>query len=136
MTGAPATRAWTTDERAALEAAALIRLAVARAGGALRPGVTVGHVRVGDDEFVRSLNGTNGAWYRAAIATGRGRIEVGALTIEVALVADAEHAAAVDAALRSRYGDDSGVRRMTAPLAREATLRIEPLRHPGNITDR
>lgn len=33
----------------------------------------------------------------------------------------------MDAALRARYGNDSGVRQMTSPTAREATLRVVPL---------
>lgn len=123
----PETRPWSAAELDRLDRAALIRVAPARTDGTLRPFVTIGHVRLGQDELVRSLNGPDGTWYRAAVASGRGVIEVDGHRVPVAFVPDGGRAADVDRALRSRYGDDSGVRRMTSAPAREATLRVVPL---------
>jgi hypothetical protein len=121
------TRAWTEAELAELDRASLIRVAGARADGTLRSFALVGHVRLGQDELVRSLNGTQGTWYRGALGSGRGEIDVDGRRIAVAFIADAGRESDTDQALRARYGDDSGVRRMTRSPAREATLRVVPL---------
>lgn len=121
------TRPWTEDELALLDGAELIRVAGTRDDGTPRPFVTIGHVRLGQDELVRSLNGPAGAWYQAVVRTGRGEIEFGGQRLAVAFLPDGGREADVDQALRARYGDDSGVRRMTRSPAREATLRVVPL---------
>jgi hypothetical protein len=122
----PHTRGWTSAELADLDRAPLIRVAGVRGDGTLRKFVLIGHVRIGDEVFIRSLNGTGGAWYRGVTRTGRGEIDVDGRRIRVAFVRDTGRADEVDRALRSRYGDDSGVRQMTSPPAREATLRVLP----------
>ena len=127
MTEPLRTREWTAAELASLDHAPLIRVAAARSDGTLRPFVMIGHVRVGQDELVRSLNGVNGSWYQRATHAGRGEIDVGGRRISVAFVRDVGRETEVDQALRVRYGRDSGVRRMTGPAAREATLRVVPL---------
>lgn len=122
-----AIRAWTPEEWDLLERTALIRVAGERRDGSLRPLALVGHVRVGEDVLIRSLNGPDGAWYRGAVATGRGVIEVAGARIRVAFHADRGREDDVDDALRARYGTDSGVRQMTRSPARDATLRVLPL---------
>ena len=124
---APELRAWTAAERELLDRAPLIRVAGVRDDATLRPFVLIGHVRVGPDELVRSLNGTGGTWYRGAVRTGRGEIDVDGRRIRVAFLPDTGREDEVDRALHARYGNDSGVRRMTSPRAREATLRVVPL---------
>ncbi|CAL9324107.1 DUF2255 family protein [Streptomyces sp. SudanB66_2053] len=121
------TRIWTAAERAALDSTPLIRVAGARPDGTLRSFVLIGHVRVGDDELIRSLNGTGGSWYRGATRTGQGEIDVDGRRIRVAFLVDTGREEEVDQALQARYGNDSGVRRMTKPKAQEATLRVVPL---------
>ncbi|MFI9486612.1 DUF2255 family protein [Promicromonospora sp. NPDC052451] len=121
------TRPWTEAELALLDRAELIRVAGARDDGTLRPFVTIGHVRLGRDELVRSLHGPGGAWYRAATRSGHGQVDVAGQRIAVAFLPDVGRAAEVDRALRARYGNDSGVRRMTSDPARTATLRMVPL---------
>ncbi|MFJ3407044.1 DUF2255 family protein [Promicromonospora sp. NPDC090134] len=121
------TRQWTEDELSLLARTELIRVAGARDDGTLRSFVLVGHVRLGQDELVRSLNGPDGAWYRGAVRSGHGEIDVDGRRIAVAFVRDLGRAAEVDQALHDRYGHDSGVRRMTRSPARDATLRVIPL---------
>jgi hypothetical protein len=121
------TRPWTEEELARFDRTALIRVAGARADGTLRTPVPIGHVRVGQDELIRSLNGARGLWYQGAVRSGHGVIDVDGQRIAVAFVPDVGREAEVDQALRDRYGDDSGVRRMTRSPAREATLRVVPL---------
>ncbi len=74
----PQTRPWAMAELAELDRTPLIRVAGARADGTLRAFVLIGHVRLGQDELIRSLNGTQGVWYRGAVGSGWGEIEVGA----------------------------------------------------------
>ncbi|MFC8798066.1 DUF2255 family protein [Promicromonospora sp. NPDC057138] len=120
-------RPWTDDELAQLDRTALIRVAGARADGTPRPSVLVGHVRVGQDELIRSLNGPDGAWYQGAVRSGHGVVEVDGRRFAVAFIPDLGREAEVDQAFRARYGDDSGVRQMTRSPARDATLRVVPL---------
>jgi hypothetical protein len=121
------TRDWSAAELARLDRTLLIRVAGARPDGTLRPFVLIGHIRLGQDELIRSLNGPSGAWYRRALRTGHGAIEVDGHQLEVAFMRDSGREAEFDRALRARYGNDSGVRQMTSAAAREATLRILPL---------
>lgn len=121
------TRPWAEAELALLDRTELIRVAGARDDGTLRSFALVGHVRLGQDVLVRSLNGPDGAWYRGAVRNGRGEIDVAGQRFAVAFLPDVGREADVDQALRDRYGDDSGVRRMTRSPARDATLRIVPL---------
>ncbi|MFC5162930.1 DUF2255 family protein [Nonomuraea angiospora] len=104
-----------------------MRVAGARPDGTLRPLVLVGHVRLGQDELIRSLHGTHGAWHQGAVRSGQGEIDVDGRRFAVAFIPGRGREAAVDQALRSRYGNDSGVCRMTRSPAREATLRVVPL---------
>jgi len=129
MSGDPRqTRPWTQAERSLLDRTDLIRVAGTREDGTLRAFVLIGHVRLGQDELVRSLHGPDGAWYRAATRSGHGEIDVDGQRIAVAFIPEIGREAEVDQALRARYGDDSGVRRMTRSPARDATLQVVPLR--------
>lgn len=123
----PQTRPWATAELTELDRVPLIRVAGARADGTLRTFVLIEHVRLGRDELIRSLNGTQGAWYRGVVGSGWGEIDVDGKRIRVAFFIDSGREGEVDRALRARYGNDSGVRQMTSSPAREATLRVVPL---------
>lgn len=120
-------RAWTSPETTLLDREPLIGVAAVRPDGSPSPFVTIGHVRVDGDETVRSLRGAEGAWYRAALRTRRGWIEIGDHRIAVAFISYTGAADAVDTALHERYGHDSGVRQMTRSPARDATLVLRPL---------
>lgn len=120
-------RTWEPAERRALDRSPLIRIAASRTDGSVGRFATIGHVRVGDAELVRSLRGLDGAWYRGALRTGRAEIDVGGLRIGVAVTPASEPPGDVDAAFRARYGEDASVRAMTRPPARESTLLLRPL---------
>jgi hypothetical protein len=127
MTDDPTLRGWSPDELALLDRTPLIRVAAERTDGTLAPFVLVGHVRLGAEEFVRSLNGTAGTWYRRAMTSGRGVIDVDGRRFPVLLEASTGRDAEFDEALRRRYGDDSGTRRMTRSPARDATVQLLPV---------
>jgi hypothetical protein len=56
--------AWTSDELTKIEAADELEIASLRRDGTLRNPVTIWVVRLGDDLYVRSVNGRTGAWFR------------------------------------------------------------------------
>ena len=99
-----------------------------------RPGSTIGFVtmwvvRVGDDLYVRSAGGPDRAWYRRAIASGRGTIRAGGVERDVTFAnvetADGE---AIDAAYHAkydRYGPEI-VGSVVGPAAHGVTIRLVP----------
>ena len=123
------TPAWTTDELATLGSADEVQLAVRRGDGRLRRPVTIWIVRVGDDLFVRSLNGPSAVWYRSVREQRAGHLEAAGISRDVALEpAGSARTDQIDAAYRSKYGHHpvSYVNAVIAPPAREAALRLLP----------
>ena len=55
---------WTSDELNKISVAEELRIASLREDGTLRNPVTIWMVRVGDDIYVRSVNGHTSAWFR------------------------------------------------------------------------
>jgi hypothetical protein len=78
--------------------------------------------------FIRSTNGRTAAWFRAAIASGRGAIRSGAQTFDVAFTQAAESdLAAVHAAYRRKYGRYASiVDHLEEAGPRSATLEVRP----------
>ncbi len=78
--------------------------------------------------FIRSTNGRTAAWFRAAIASGRGVVRAGGRPFDVAFTEAAEaDLAAVDAAYRGKYGRYASIvdhLQETGPRA--ATLEVHP----------
>ena len=65
---------WTSDELASIAGAEEVRIAADRPDGTLRNPVVVWLVHVGDDVYVRSVNGGNAAWFRGVQARHAGRL--------------------------------------------------------------
>ena len=68
---------WDPEELERIASADELEVAPARHNGTLRPGTPIWVVRVGDDLYVRSWRGSDGAWFRAARARGHGHISAG-----------------------------------------------------------
>ncbi|MDL9977958.1 DUF2255 family protein [Microbacterium sp. ASV49] len=117
---------WTAAELDAVGRAGELRVGGVRDDGTLRPLVIVWQVRVGDDLYLRSVRGPEGAWYRGVLRHLRGRIQSGGVTKDVRFARDTEHDDEVDAAYRAKYGTGSAVRSITSDLARQTTLRVTP----------
>ena len=122
--------AWSPDELAAFEAADEVRLAVRRTDGTLRRPVTIWLVRVGDDLFVRSVNGSSATWYRPVQARHEGHLEAGGTGgRDVALeLAGPGLDDQIDAAYQAKYRSypDTYVNAIIAGAARETSLRLLP----------
>ncbi|MDL4770804.1 DUF2255 family protein [Actinomadura xylanilytica] len=123
---------WTSDELARIENTDELEIAPMLDDGSLRHPTTIWVVRAGDDLYVRSANGTDGAWYRGAQERHEGRIEAGGVGKEVTFVnadGDADLNDRLDAEYRAKYRgyDPRYVDPMTTPETRAATLRLVPL---------
>src|SRR5579871_1279051 len=119
---------WTTEELGKIDVADELEVAARRADGTLRPYVTIWVVRVGDDLYVRSYRGREGAWFRSVLRRPEGHIRAGGVDRDVAF-AEAGDAGqeAIDQAYRAKYAGryaSSIVDPMVSPGAAAATLRL------------
>ena len=125
---------WTTDQLDRIGDAQELRIAGRRRDGSLRKPVIVWMVRVGDDLYTRSVNGSDAAWFCATRVRHEGHISAGGVEVDVDFhdVDGDENAIhdAVDAAYRVKYRQyPSPVVAITSPAARATTLKFVP--HAG-----
>src|SRR6185437_2679849 len=78
--------AWMNDELSTIGAAEELEIASLRSDGTLRKPVTIWVVRVGDDLYVRSVNGRSGSWFCGAQDRHVGRIETGGIQKDATFV--------------------------------------------------
>lgn len=117
---------WTTEELERIGSAGELRIAGRRADGSLRKLVIIWQVRVGDDIYVRSVNGPTAAWYRGTQELGEGHIESAGVSKDVAFTRDDSKDADIDAAYQGKYGSGSSVQSITSATATSTTLRVDP----------
>ena len=114
---------WTTGNADELQLASL------RSVATLQGPVTMWVVRHGNDLFVRSMNGPEGVWYRAAQMRHQGNIRAGGVQKEVTFAdASRDLSDQIDAAYRNkyrRYGANY-VDSIVSPEARRATIKLVP----------
>ena len=124
--------AWSQDDLDRLGAAGEVEVSSVRRDGSLSRTRTVWIVRVGDQLYLRSVNGPDGAWYRLTRASRQGRIEARGVVRDVTWVdVDAAGQPDVDPAVDAEYarkyqGATSAIAHITSPLARATTMRAEP----------
>jgi hypothetical protein len=120
--------AWTADELGRIGAAEELEIATRRVDGTLRRPVIIWVVRLGDDLFVRAVNGRNATWFRGAQDRHEARIEAGGVARDVRLVETDEVGDELDAAYRAKYRRyaRSIVESTATPRARAATLQLVP----------
>lgn len=120
---------WTSDELNKIEEAEELRIATLRRDGTLRRPVIIWVVRVGDDIYVRCVNGRVGSWFRGVLTRHEGRIWAGGVEKDVVLVEehDAEINARIDEAYLSKYRRyPQYVAPMVIPKACAATIKLVP----------
>ena len=75
--------AWTSRELDRLAAAEQLEITTARGDGSLRAWVPIWGVRVGDELYVRSYRGSEGAWHRHATRQAAARIRAAGIERDV-----------------------------------------------------
>lgn len=129
-----AVETWSDHELDLVDGTDEVDVATQRVDGSLRSTRIVWIVRHSDALYVRSVNGTDAAWYRGVQTRHAGRLTAGGLGRDVTFVETGDHAGddtglddALDAAYRTKYGrSSSAVARITADVARATTLRVDP----------
>ncbi len=120
---------WTNDELGKIGAAEELEVASLRGDGTLRKPVTIWVVRVGDDLYVRSVNGRTATWFRGAEDRHEGRIRAGGVEKDVTFVdAGDDITDEIDAAYRAKYRRYAAsiVNSTLTPQAQAATLKLVP----------
>ncbi|MEU2334772.1 DUF2255 family protein [Streptomyces sp. NPDC013172] len=119
---------WTSDELNRIGTADELEMAPLRHDGTLRGPVPIWVVRDGDDLYVRSYRGTDGAWWRMARQSHAGHIRSGGVERDVTFteVTDEEINDRIDAAYRTKYGRYGGAYVNPMVASRSTTLRLEP----------
>ena len=122
--------AWTSDELNKIGTAEELQIAALRADGTLRKPVIIWVVRLGDDLYVRSVNGRSSAWFRGVQVRHEGRIQAGGVEKDVTFVeqADSEINDQIDATYRTKYRRYAAsiIDSIISPGARAATIQLVP----------
>lgn len=121
---------WTSDELNKIGTAEELQIASFRRDGTLQNRVTIWVVRLGDDLYVRSVNGRTAAWFRGAQVRHEGHIRAGGVDKDVIF---AEEGAPdindqIDAAYRTKYRRYAAsiISHIVSPEAQSATIKLVP----------
>jgi hypothetical protein len=125
---------WTDNELTRIGTAEELQIASLRRNGTLRNQVTIWVVRLGDDLYVRSVNGRTSAWFHGTQVRHEGHIRAGGVDKDVTFVeADPAINEQIDAAYRTKYRRYAAsiINSINNPTARTATIKLVP-RSPGS----
>ena len=120
---------WTSEELGKIGTAKELRIATLRHDGTLRKPVIIWVVRLGNDIYVRCVNGREGAWFRGVLTRHEGRIWAGGVEKDVTFVeeTDPEINAKIDEAYLTKYSRyPQYVAPMVTPKVRAATIKLVP----------
>jgi hypothetical protein len=121
--------AWTSDELNKIGKAEELRIASLRADGTLRNSVIIWVVRLGDDLYVRSVNGRTSGWFRGVQTRHAGHIRAGGVDKDVTFVeeTDSNISDQIDAAYATKYHRYASIiPSINSSTARAATIRLVP----------
>ena len=122
--------AWTSDELTKIGTAEELQIASLRRDGTLRKQVIIWVVRLGNDLYVRSVNGRTSAWFRGVQTRHEGHIRAGGVDKDVTFVEEAgpEINDQIDAAYRTKYRRYAAsiVDSIVSSKARAATIKLVP----------
>ena len=121
--------AWTTDDLEKIAAADELQLASSRPDGNLRKPVTIWVVRLGEDLYVRSVNGRTSHWFRGTEDRHEGHIRAGGVDKDVLFLEAGDGVNdEIETAYRTKYQryGASYIDPLLTPDARAATLELVP----------
>ena len=122
---------WTSDELNKVGSAEELRIATLRRDGTLRKPVIIWVVRLGNDLYVRCVNGREGTWFRGVLTRHEGRIWAGGVEKDVTFVEEEnpDINAKIDEAYLTKYQRyPQWVAPMVTPEVRAATIKLVPLK--------
>jgi hypothetical protein len=120
--------AWSNDELKKIEKTEELTIAGLRRDGILRKPVIIWVVRLGQDLYVRSVNGRDSAWFRGVLLRHEGQIRAGGVIKDVAFEEKPDSGLndRIDEAYRRKYGHYAAsiINSINSPKARSATLQL------------
>ena len=121
---------WRSEELNSIGNAEELQVASLRSDGTLRMFVTIWVVRLGDDLYVRSVNGRNSAWFRGVQTRYEGHIRAGGVDRDVTFVEepDPEINSRIDTAYATKYRRYAAsiISHINGAEARVATIKLVP----------
>jgi hypothetical protein len=121
---------WTSDELNKIGTAEELRIASLRRDGTLRKPVIIWAIRLGDDLYVRSVNGRTSAWFRGVQTRHEGQIRAGGVVKDVTFVEESDPAVndQIDDMYRTKYRRYAVniINSVISPDARSATIKLVP----------
>jgi hypothetical protein len=120
---------WTNDDLNKIGTTEELQLASLRNDGTLRKPVTIWVVRLGNDLYVRAVNGREGAWFRGTQVRHEGHVQAGGVSRDVSFQeADPGINDQIDNAYRTKYRHYSAniVNSVLTPGARSSTIKLVP----------
>ncbi len=122
--------AWTSEELNKIGNAEELQIASLRRDGTLRSPVTIWVVRVGEELYVRSVNGRGSAWFRGVQSRHEGQIRAGGVVKDVSFVEEPDPAIneRIDAAYATKYRRYAAsiISHINGSEARAASLKLIP----------
>ena len=123
--------AWSEQELAEVDSRDEVRISSLRKDGTPTGARIIWAVRLGDEVYVRSVNGRGSAWFRSTRARHEGHLRVGGLAKDVTFVdidESDEIEDRIDRAYASKYRNyaKSIVDHINGAEARAATIRLVP----------
>ena len=121
---------WTSNELNKIGTAEELQIASLRSDGTLRKLTTIWVVRVGDDLYVRSVNGRGSDWFRGVQTRHEGHIRAGGVEKDVTFVEELDPNIndQIDAAYRVKYRRYAAsiINSIVSQAARSATIKLAP----------
>jgi hypothetical protein len=121
---------WTSDELNKIGSAEELQIAALRQDNTLRKPVTIWVVRLGNDLYVRSVNGRTSAWFKGVLVRHEGHIQAGGVDKYVTFPEELDHDLndRIDAAYRTKYHRYAAsiIQSIVSSAARSATIKIIP----------
>ena len=120
---------WTSDELNRIGISEELQIASLRRDGTLRKLVTIWVVRVGDDLYVRSVNGRGSSWFRGVQTRHDGQIRAGGVVKDVTFMEESDSSIndQIDTAYVTKYRRYASIANsMVTPAVRDATIKLVP----------